>query len=93
MKKFTVYASLFAFAFALAVGTVITMPDRALATEECVWECLGYTECHYDETGPLCMSNPRTPYYLYFRPTCEQGPLNCPDAPYWVGCCAKLNPL
>jgi len=39
------------------------------------------------------MSNPRTPYYLYFHPFCGDGPLNCPSTPYWVGCCAKLNPI
>jgi hypothetical protein len=90
MKKATIYTSLFLFVFGLTAGFTLTFTDDAMAIEKCDGPCLGENRCHTDETGPLCLSNPRTPYYLYFHPSCADGPFNCPGAPYWVGCCADL---
>jgi hypothetical protein len=93
MRKLTVFASIFVVTFALATICTFALFNEAKAIDKCTWDCLGENQCHYDETGPLCLSNPRTPYYLYFHPSCGGGPLNCPSNPYWVGCCAKLIPV
>ena len=65
---------------------MIVSYDHAAAVNLCVHQYVGQYICHTNETGPLCPYQYR-PYYLYFHPTCGGGPLNCPGAPYWVGCC------
>jgi hypothetical protein len=93
MKRVTIFSSLFLFVFGMTAGLTLTLSQNTFAGPECDWECLGENVCHLDETGPLCLSNPKTPYYLYFHPTCSGGPLNCTNTPYWIGCCARLNPI
>ncbi len=75
MKKLTILSSLFVVAFGLAVGMTVMFTAPAKAIWECGDICTGYYDCTY-QTGPLCTSNPRMPYYKYFHPTCGGGPYN-----------------
>lgn len=92
MKKATIYASLFLLAFGITAGLVTVTYDQAQAYQLCEFECVGHFYCNTHQTGPLCESNPKLPYYKYWVATCIGGPLNCPPT-HWVGCCAGLVPI
>lgn len=84
MKKLVVLSSVFVFVFAFSVGMSLMLAENSEAIWLCEFQCTGSFQCTFD-TGPNC-TNPNWPYYVYFKPTCGGGPLNCPGTKYWVAC-------
>ncbi len=84
MRKSVLFSTVFLTVFGLTLGFTIAFNSPAMAIDKCEGECLGEYYCSF-MTGPQC-TNPNLPYYVYWRPLCGGGPLNCDSSMEFLYC-------